>query len=525
MGLARTLMIQGTASHVGKSVLVAALCRILTQDGYRVAPFKAQNMALNSYITRDGGEIGRAQAVQAQAARIEPSVDMNPVLLKPSDDTVAQVIVQGRSVGNCQAIDYHQNYVKKVWPEITASFRRLQEEFEIIVLEGAGSPAEVNLQENDVVNMRAAQLANAPVLLVADIDKGGALAAIVGTLELLRPADRKRVTGLIINKFRGDRELLQPALDFLEQKTGLPVVGVIPYFTFRIPEEDTLQEALYPETPNRNHPDIPAEFGHPAASFLKITVLYLPHISNFTDFDPLAAESDVQLRYVRLGETIGPTDLLIIPGSKNTLGDWQQLQRTGQAEAIINLAAQGTPIIGICGGMQMLGEMIRDPAGVETNGQEAPGLGLLKITTIFQENKLTRPVKGVVLGYGSLLEDCQGQEVSGYEIHLGETINAPGVRPFVQIITNSGELAETIPEGAVNENGLIFGTYLHGLFDADQFRRTLLNQLRKRKGWSPLPPTVFFRQYQEAAFDELAKLVRENLRLEQIYQMMIKGDY
>ena len=513
MRSARTIMIQGTASHVGKSVLVTALCRIFAQDGYQVAPFKAQNMALNSFITCEGGEMGRSQVVQAQAARTEPSVDMNPVLLKPTGDTVSQVIVQGRSIGNRSAVDYHQDYVNQVWPDILTSFKRLKEKYEVIVLEGAGSPAEVNLQDNDVVNMRAAQMAQAPVLLVADIDKGGALASIVGTLELLKPADRKRVAGLIINKFRGDRQLLQPALDFLEQKTGVPVVGVIPYFTLRIPEEDTINEvSVYMQPRINDYTDTRQEPG------LEIAVLYLPHISNFTDFDPLEAETDVHLRYVRPGEAIGSVDLLIIPGSKSTISDLQQIQRTGQDQEILRLGAKGTPIIGICGGFQMLGKEITDSAGVESSRERMPGLGLLDIITNFSFQKITRQVKAVVIGPGSLLEAAKSLEVIGYEIHMGETFCAPGVRPAFQIFGNG--IGEPVLDGAVNDTGLIFGTYLHGLFDADEFRRTFLNQLRIRRGWNPLPPQYSFQQSQEAAYDNLAQIVRENLQMDRIYQLL-----
>lgn len=502
MGLARTLMIQGTGSHVGKSVLVAALCRIFRQDGYTVAPFKAQNMALNSFVTRDGGEMGRAQVVQAQAARVEPRVDMNPVLLKPTADASSQVIVHGQPVGNMSALAYHEDYVNKVWPAIASSFERLAREFEIIVLEGAGSPAEVNLQARDVVNMRAAHLARAPVLLVADIDKGGALASLVGTLELLKPEDKILVAGMIINKFRGDLSLLQPALDFLEKRTGLPVLGVIPYFTFNIPEEDTVNKEKH----------LRKQKGH----CLEIAVLYLPHISNFTDFDPLEAEPDVNLHYVRPQKKIEEADLLIIPGSKNTIGDLEKLRELGWDKDILRLAAQGVPVVGICGGYQMLGKVIYDPERVESPGGEAQGLGLLNVTTVFHPRKTTRQVKGKVLGHGSLLKECAGQELEGYEIHMGETHRAPGVLPAFALF-RGGSL---VLDGAVSNTGLVLGTYLHGLFDADLFRRTLLNGLRRKKGWKPLPLRYSFRKSQEEAFENLAQLVRGNLNLAYIYQLL-----
>ena len=502
MSSARAVMIQGTGSHVGKSVLVAALCRIFRQDGYLVAPFKAQNMALNSFVTNNGGEMGRSQVVQAQAAGIEPTVDMNPVLLKPTADTSSQVIVHGRPVGNMSAYAYHQDYVNKVWPAIVESFERLKREFEIIVLEGAGSPAEVNLYERDVVNMRPAHLAKAPVLLVADIDKGGALASVVGTLELLKPEDRPMVAGIIINKFRGDRSLLQPALDFLEAKTGVPVLGVIPYFTFSIPEEDTVN--------SEKRSFIRKE------SALEIAILYLPHISNFTDFDPLEAEPDVSLHYIRPQDKIPRMDLLIIPGSKNTIGDLRKIREFGWDKDILRLAREGVPIAGICGGFQMLGKTILDPGRVESSGDEAQGLGLLNVRTVFNPRKTTWQVKGRVLGHGSLLEGCAGCELEGYEIHMGETYREPGVFPAFELYRTGGPVLD----GAVNDTGLIFGAYLHGLFDADLFRRAFLNRLRQRKNLRPLPLQFSFRRSQDETFENLAWLVRENLDLGYIYRLL-----
>ncbi|MEW5898879.1 MAG: cobyric acid synthase [Bacillota bacterium] len=511
MGFARTIMVQGTGSHVGKSVLVAALCRIFRQDGYAVAPFKAQNMALNSFVTRSGGEMGRSQVVQAQAAGVEPDVDMNPVLLKPTADTSSQVIVQGRPIGNLSAFAYHLDYANKVWPAIVESFERLRRRYEIIVLEGAGSPAEVNLQERDVVNMRAARLANAPVLLAADIDKGGALAAIVGTLELLRPGDRPLVAGTIINKFRGDRKLLQPALDFLEEKTGVPVVGVIPYFTFKIPEEDTVNEELRPMKPQGPQ--------DPGPSLLEIAVLYLPHISNFTDFDPLEREPDVHLRYVRPGEKIGRADLVIIPGSKNTIGDLAQVRKNGWDKEILALAAAGVPVVGICGGFQMLGMEIYDPDRVESPTGEAYGLALLEVTTVFRPEKTTWQAQGEVIGRGGLLEACRGQRVAGYEIHMGETYRGANASPAF-LLRRESNSQEPVLDGAVDGTGLVFGSYLHGLFDADGFRRAFLNRLRASKGLPPLPVQHHFAKSQEAAYDKLARLVRENLDMNRIYQFL-----
>lgn len=505
MNRVHTIMIQGTGSHVGKSVLVTALCRIFWQDGYAVAPFKSQNMALNSFVTADGGEMGRAQVVQAQAAGIEPDIDMNPVLLKPSEDNASQVVVHGKPIGTMSARHYHNDYVQTVWPAILQSFERLKEQYEIIVLEGAGSPAEVNLQKNDVVNMRAAHMAGAPVLLVADIDKGGALAAVVGTLALLNLADRKMVAGIIINKFRGDRDLLQPALDFLEEKTSIPVIGVIPFFNFTIPEEDTVNNELRPSISEN--------------SVLEIGVLYLPHISNFTDFDPLEAEPDVYLRYIKPGDTLGRPDCLIIPGSKNTVGDLESIKKIGWDKEILNMAETGIPIIGICGGFQMLGRTITDPDSIETSNKETAGLGLLDITTVFDYKKTTRQVEGRVLGHGALMDGLVSREVAGYEIHMGQSYRAPGAEPAFQLFCKNNPY-EMVLDGAINQSGLIWGTYLHGLFDADKYRRDFLNQLRKRKGLSPLNVEYNFRERREAAYDNLAELVRENLDMKYIYQLM-----
>lgn len=505
MEYSRNLMVQGTGSHVGKSILVAALCRIFRQDGFLVAPFKSQNMALNSYVTGSGGEMGRAQVVQAQAAGLEPDTDMNPVLLKPAADNASQVIVQGRSVGTFSARHYHNDYVKMVWPAILESFDRLQSKYQIIILEGAGSPAEVNLRENDVVNMRAAHMANAPVLLVVDIDKGGALAAVVGTLELLPFEDRKMVAGIIINKFRGDRELLQPALDFLESRTSVPVLGVIPYCHFNLPEEDTVNDELRNNTPQER--------------VLNIGVLYLPHISNFTDFDPLEAEPDVYLRYIKPGYNIGDLDCIIIPGSKNTIGDLKAIKGQGWDRQISNAAEAGVPIIGVCGGLQMLGRSIRDPGGIESPEEEVAGLGLLDIETEFCAEKTTWQVKGKVIGGSISIDDDYNQEVIGYEIHMGQSYRGPGASPAFRLWRQNQPDAEVL-DGAVSHTGLIWGTYLHGLFDADGFRRAFLNQLRKDKGLLPLENQYKYSDNCEEAFNHLAQVVRGSIDLERIYQLI-----
>ncbi|MEQ8200746.1 MAG: cobyric acid synthase [Syntrophomonadaceae bacterium] len=501
-------MVQGTGSHVGKSVLVAALCRIFRQDGYMVAPFKAQNMALNSFVTTDGGEMGRAQVVQAQAAGIEPHVDMNPVLLKPAADNASQVIVHGRPVGMFGARHYHNDYVQQVWPAILESFARLAQKYQIIVLEGAGSPAEVNLQKNDVVNMRAAHMAQAPVILVADIDKGGALAAVVGTLELLPPEDKKMVAGIVINKFRGDQELLQPALDFLEARTALPVLGVIPYLDFAVPEEDTLNDELHPALSG--------------AKVLEIGVLYLPHISNFTDFDPLEGEPDVHLRYIKPGHRWGKLDCLIIPGSKNTIGDLHWIRGLGWEQEILDQVNSGVPVIGICGGFQMLGTKIIDAGGVESLCPNTPGLGILGITTYFRDEKITWQVRGKGLGCARWIGDGSNTEVTGYEIHMGQSLRSPGVAPAFQIYRDHEPGIEVL-DGAVSHDGLVWGTYLHGLFEADGFRRAFLNQLRRTKGLAPLEPQYNFHQSRQAAYDRLADVVRANLDIGKVCEIMGLG--
>lgn len=508
--LAKTIMVQGTASHVGKSVLVAALCRIFYQDGYRVAPFKSQNMALNSFVTKEGGEMGRAQVVQAEAAGVEPVVEMNPILLKPTGQSSSQVIVLGRPIGNLSAREYHNGYAQKAWETICRALDRLRNNYDIVVIEGAGSPAEVNLQNTEIVNMRVARLAGAPVLLTADIDKGGALAAVVGTLELLPPEDRQRVAGIIINKFRGDLKLFQPAVDFLEAKTGIPVVGVVPYFQgFRVQEEDTVSE----ESLRRSN--------LPIIRDVEIAVILLPHISNFTDFDSLENEPDVHLRYIGKGTPLGRPDLVIIPGSKNTIEDLVSLKRSGLADQICRLAREGVPVVGICGGFQMLGKELADPYHTESSIPRVRGMGLLDVVTTFAREKVTTQIEATVVGSGALLSTARGQRVRGYEIHMGRTHLGAGVKPAFRIDIRSGEWVDC-PDGAVDQEGLVFGTYIHGLFDSDSFRRQLINVLRMKKGLAPLEggESIKFYEQRERDFDRLAAVVRGSLDMARIYQLL-----
>lgn len=498
-------MIQGTSSSVGKSVLAAAFCRVFYQEGYRVSPFKAQNMALNSYVTAAGGEMGRAQAVQAQAAGVEPEVRMNPILLKPSGPTGSQVVVMGKSQGNMPALRYHGEYQRLAWPWVRQALEELLEDFEVVIIEGAGSPAEVNLKANDIVNMRVALAVNSPVLLVADIDRGGALAAVVGTLELLEPEERALVQGIIFNKFRGQRELLQPALDFIEQKTGVPVLGVVPYSQIHIPDEDSvvLEEAT-------RNPVVPS------ADQLDIAVLRFPYISNFTDFDALQAEPDVSLRYVTESARLGSPDLVILPGSKNTLADLRFLQESGLGEMVRKFWKLEVPVIGICGGYQMMGRSVLDPLGVESECTERNGLGILPMATEFYPRKRTVQCQGIVLAEHGFLRACTGDQVAGYEIHMGESVRDEGQPPLFCLQANG----ETYLDGL--QAGNAYGTYLHGIFDNDGLRRALLNWLWQRRGRTgPAAESPLSRgALQEKAFNELAAILRQNVDLERVRLLM-----
>jgi len=503
---AKRIMIQGTGSGVGKSVIVAALCRIFKQDGYKVAPFKAQNMALNSFVTRAGGEMGRAQVVQAEAAGIEPTIDMNPVLIKPTSDVGAQVIVGGRPVGNMLA-NYYHNYKTELIQIVSDSFLNLARQYQIIVIEGAGSPAEINLRENDIVNMKMAQIANSPVLLVGDIDKGGVFAWLVGTLALLTEEEKGRIKGLIINKFRGDINILKPGLDYLEKRCQKDILGVIPYFkNIRIEEEDSLPLEKTISSPSREKRRI------------NIEIIYLPHISNFTDFDLLEKEEDVSLRYVGRNRRIGNPDLLIIPGSKNTIDDLLYLEKTGYYSQILTLAKKGKVILGICGGYQMLGKEILDPHHIESKRGKIQGLGLLNITTILELSKITSQVKAHLIEKEFFTVE---EEIAGYEIHMGTTKLLRGVKPWLIITRRSSQLVD-IEDGAIDKEGKIMGTYIHGLFDNYQFRRAFLNYLRKKKGLSSYYPQteISAAEQKNREYDKLAGLVRHNLDIEKIYQVL-----
>ncbi len=503
MALAKTLMIQGTSSSAGKSVLVAALCRILKQDGWRVVPFKAQNMALNSFVTEEGGEMGRAQVVQAEAAGIKPSVDMNPVLLKPEADSRCQVIVQGKVAATISADSYYR-FTPSLLEVVESSLQRLRAAYEVVVIEGAGSPAEINLKEREIANMRVAKLARAPVLLVGDIDKGGVFASLVGTLELLTEEERAYIKGFIINKFRGEPKLLQPALEFLEQRTSKPVLGVVPYFRgISIAQEDSVYLDERREGQSSND--------------LDIVVIRLPHISNYDDFDPL--EEEARVRYVTSPRELGSPHLIILPGTKSTISDLGYLRRSGLADEVLRLAEAGTPIIGICGGYQMLGRSILDTGRVESSKEGDLGLGLLDVVTSFAAEKSTRQVKAKVLADQGLLKGMKGQVVVGYEIHMGQTSGAEDAVCFQVLETPQG--AVEYYDGTTNTLGTVLGTYMHGLFHNFGFRQALLANLRQH--WGLPQRRAGDVAGRETQYDRLAALVRDSLDMAAVYRILEEG--
>lgn len=488
----KAIMVVGTTSHAGKSFLTAALCRIFSRQGWHVTPFKGQNMALNAYVTATGGEIGFAQAVQAWAARTVPRVEMNPILLKPQGNMTSQVIVQGQVAGKTTASDYYEYYFDKGWEAIVTSLTRLAAEFDLVVCEGAGSPAEVNLKHRDLTNMRVAKHLNANTLLVVDIDRGGAFAHVVGTLQLLEPEERALIKGIAINKFRGNRALLDPGIAWLEEYTGIPVVGVIPWSDLSFPAEDSLD--LF----DRRSPKSLAE--------TTISVIRLPHISNFTDFDPLEAESSVSVKYVELHENLGYPDAVVIPGSKTTIGDLIALDTSGMAQQIKDYAAAGGIVLGICGGYQMLGELVFDPDRIESEEDEYRGLGLLPIKTIIISDKTARQ-RQVVSRYPQ-----SGLPIAGYEIHQGMTrqIETPKRKNGLAYYP----IFDDPNLGLVNEAQSIWGCYLHGLFDNSPWRRTWLNHLRQRRGLSSLPTGIpNYREQRELILDAVADLVQNYLDL------------
>ena len=492
--MAKCIMVQGTMSGAGKSLLVTALCRIFRQDGLRAAPFKSQNMALNSYITRDGLEMGRAQVAQAEAAGLEPDVRMNPILLKPSSDTGSQLIVGGRVRGQYRAADYFK-MKKTLIPEILEAYRSLAAENDVIVIEGAGSPAEINLRADDIVNMGLAELVDAPVLLVGDIDRGGVFAQLYGTVALLQPEEQKRIVGMVINKFRGDVELLRPGLSMLEEKTGIPVLGVVPYTRAQIDDEDSLAPCLEENSARRP---------------VDVAVIRLPRISNFTDFSPLEAHPALGVRYVQRPAELGAPDLVILPGTKSTMEDLRWLRQSGLEAAVLKLAAADTPVLGVCGGYQMLGRTLDDPQGVEGGGSMA-GLGLLPCDTVFTPEKTRTRVQAV-----TLCPPLDGAALDAYEIHMGRTRRSAGT-PFCR-------LADGREEGTVQ--GLAGGTYLHGLFDSGELTTKLADWLLRRKGLEPESFRVQSHwEFKQSQYDLLADAVRGSLDLDAIRAAMTQYEH
>ena len=483
--MALNIMMQGTMSNAGKSLLAAGLCRIFRQDGYRVAPFKSQNMALNSFITRDGGEMGRAQVVQAEAAGIEPDVRMNPILLKPTTDVGSQVIVNGQVRGNMRAMAY---YAKKreLLPDVLAAYESLCREYDVIVIEGAGSPAEINLKQDDFVNMGLARLVDAPVLLIGDIDRGGVFAQLYGTIALLEPEERARVKGMIINKFRGDRTILEPGLRQLEALCGVPVAGVVPYAQVDIDDEDSLSSRFTRDT---------------ARKLLDIAVVRLPRISNFTDFSPFERYENVSLRYVEKVSDLGAPDMILLPGTKSTIADLQWLRESGLEAAILKQASRGTLIFGVCGGYQMLGRSVSDPEGVEAAGvRQMRGLGLLPVDTVFRGAKVQTQTTGVFSGVEGLLSCLNGRAYEGYEIHMGRS-------------------EEKMPP--VISGGSVYGSYVHGIFDAPGIADAVLTALCQSRGIDPAALGSFdLREYKERQYDLLADTIRAGLDMDFVYRVL-----
>jgi len=503
---AKTLMVQGTASHVGKSLVVAALCRLLKNKGYKVTPFKAQNMANNSFATLGGGEIGRAQATQAEACGIEPSVLMNPILLKPTTDRKSQVVVMGKPSETLSAMEY-QSYKKKLVPIVKRSLEELMDSYDFVIIEGAGSPAEINLKKHDIVNMAIAKMVSSPVVLVGDIDRGGVFAQLVGTYELLDPDEKKLIGAFLINKFRGDKRILDPGLKWIERRTGKKVLGVLPFIDDpAIAEEDsvTLQES-------RSYPKVDQKQ-------LLIQVIRLPRISNFTDFEPLGRESDVVLQYMRKPNRHYLPDLLVIPGSKSTISDLKFLWKSGFSDHILKCVKAGIPVIGICGGYQMLGEQILDPKHAESRESVCKGLGLLPVITVFKRKKSAAQVRAIHME--------SRLEIEGYEIHMGCTQFNRNSSPLFKIIERHGMPVEDF-DGLALTNGeaggrtpFVMGTTIHGIFDNQKFRRYFLNKIRGFSGLSPIHANGGKRiESLSGNYDRLAEMLERNIDMKSFYRI------
>ncbi len=483
--MAKNIMIQGTMSNAGKSLLCAGLCRIFKQDGYRVAPFKSQNMALNSFITESGGEMGRAQVVQAEAAGIAPDVRMNPILLKPTTDVGSQVIVNGQVQGNMNAMEYYQRKREFV-PAVLEAYRALDEQYDIVVIEGAGSPAEINLKQEDIVNMGLAKMVDAPVLLVGDIDRGGVFAQLYGTVALLEPEERARVKGTIVNKFRGDKAILEPGLKALEELCGCPVAGVVPYVTVDIDDEDSLSERFHRPQGRR---------------LIDIEVVRLPRISNFTDFAPFERYDSVSVRYVQAPEELAGADMILLPGTKSTIADLMWLRQSGLEAAILKAASAGTLVFGVCGGYQMLGQRVSDPDQVEAAGvTEIAGMGLLPVETVFHGEKVQTQTSGTFRDVPGRLAELNGLHYIGYEIHMGR----------------SGDRQNPV---LCRDN--VYGSYVHGIFDAPGVADTIVKALCREKGVDAGQLQSFDpAAYKEQQYDKLAQAVREGLDMDLIYRIL-----
>lgn len=496
----RAIMVVGTASHVGKSLITAAICRLLNRQGWRVAPFKGQNMALNAYVTATGGEMGYAQAVQAWAAGVVPQVEMNPILLKPQGDMTSQVILKGKAVGSTTAQRYYEDFFDRGWQAIQESLIVLSQDYDFLVCEGAGSPVEVNLKHRDLTNMRIAKHLNAPTVLVADIDRGGVFAHIIGTLELMDPDERALVKGIVINKFRGQRAILEPGLDWLQERTGMPVLGVVPWLDQTLPAEDSL--SLLDRLPNRKK-----------QADLNIAVVRLPRIANFTDFDPLESEPSVRVTYLSPKDNLGCPDAVILPGTKTTIADLLTLQQTGMADAIRSYVSAGGTVLGICGGFQMMGQFMADPEGLEGREGRFSALDLVPMRTVISQQKIARQ-RTVTSRFPQ-----DGLPVSGYELHQGRTQFS---FPEAQEDPDPGFkfLFEDPSLGVVDSRQSLWGTYLHGIFDNGPWRRAWLNRLRQQRGLGSLPTGIpNYREHREAILTALADDIGQHLDLTPLIQV------
>ena len=480
----KNIMIYGTASNAGKSIVVTGLCRIFKQDGYKVSPFKSQNMALNSYVTDSGGEIGVAQAIQAEAAGVNPEIYMNPILMKPTSDRKSQIILNGKALQNMDASEY---FVKRklMKEEVMKSYNYIRENYDISVIEGAGSPAEINLKQDDIVNTGMAEMADSPAILVGDIDRGGVFASIYGTIMLLTEEERKRVKGVIINKFRGDVALLEPGLKMLEELINKPVLGVLPYFEVNVGDEDSLTSKF----------DMVKNDG-----IINLSIIKLKHTSNFTDFDPLYNCKELNIKYVESGSEMGDEDIIVIPGSKNTIEDLKVIKESGIAEKIVRAVRNGKMVIGICGGYQMLGQKVIDKNGIESSLKEINGLGLFDSETLFESEKITEKYRGEIEGLSGEFSVMNGMSVSGYEIHHGIT----------------GKTRERRFES----KGMVLGTYIHGIFENDRFISEILKIAGEKKGVEINKEIRDYKSYKESEFDKLAEIFRKNLDMDKIYKIM-----